>query len=382
MNNKIKNILEFWGRSKRSLPTNNEIIKERILLKVPANFTNVALPVHSPFPWPSIAFTAIAVVVLIVNLTSNPMTVVTDSVSKTVSVPSMIGGAPAPEVSNQARYDSSYSMSYYYGGDLPITDDREFLKVGYNAALRTREVSDAKTKIESMVRGVGGRVDGSSGGDRHGYVSFAIPKEDLEAFKLQIKDLVGARFYSENTSSQNFLPQKQMIEESRKQTEQSLISLKSERAKAITTHNQAISSYQTQINSKNTEISILNTEYTGATAERRLQITNKINQLQAEISTIQSQVSSENKNYNSRIYGIDSQIRNTEENLKNIQTQDKNLIASVETVNGSVSLSWISLWEMADAYLPGPILTWVFLLGAVGSYFWYRRFMSVPQDYF
>ncbi len=386
--NNIKNMFESWGKGNRKLPTNNAVIKDQILSKVPTNFVKTSYSRPSPFPWPSLVFASMAVLVLIVNLTGNPINsitrIATDSGTTGGSYPSMTVGTPAPEIANQARYDDSYksSMPYYGGGDVPITDDREFLKTSYNATLRTREVSDTKTKIESIVRGIGGRVDGSSSSEKYGYVSFAIPKDDLEAFRLQIKDLVGARFYEENTNSQNLLPQKQMIEENKKQTENSLSSLKSERQKLVTNHNQTLASFQSQINSRNTEINILNAEYATATADRRLQITNRINQLQVEISNIQSQISGENKSYNSRVYEIDSQIRYTEENLKSIQAQDKNLIASVETVNGSISLSWISLWEMADAYFVGPLLAWILLLGAVVSYFWNRRYVGASASYF
>ena len=67
---------------------------------------------------------------------------------------------------------------------------------------------------------------------------FAIPKDKLEAFKFGIKDLAGARFYAEQTNSQNLLPQKQIIEENQKQTEKYIADLKAERAGIVKNHSQ------------------------------------------------------------------------------------------------------------------------------------------------
>ena len=54
--------------------------------------------------------------------------------------------------------------------------------------------------------------------------------------------------------------------------------------------------------------------------------------------------------------GLIYKLKMCKENLKTIQLQDSNLLDDVATVNGSISLNWINLWETADAYLPGPIL--------------------------
>lgn len=371
----IHNIFEFWGRGKQKVPPNNNLLKREILSKVPVNFERKVSFKRSPLVWLPFAFSAIAVFILVVNITGYSNNVGRQNIVQTESQTGFF--------STSDTYKSTISiMPSYRGEGLAISDKREFLKVGYNATLRTRRIADLKNRVEIIVRGLDGRVDASSGTDRSGYVSFAVPQNRLESFKIEIKDLVGTRFYSEQTNSQNLLPAKQQIEESQRQTEKNLSSLQAERGQIIGNHNQKMSSYQNRIISINTEINTLNTEYQYATAQRKAEITNRINQIQTEMSTIQSEIVEENKDYQTKINGVNSQIKNAQENLKIIQTQDNNLLDSVATVNGSISLNWISLWEIVDAYLPGPLLTWIFFAAAFLAFLWYRYSMRISYDSF
>jgi uncharacterized protein len=408
-NRTIEKILGSWGKSKRHMPANNSRLKSEILSEVPNHYTKVASSRPRPTPWLSFGFAVMAVFVFLVNMT-DPKNVMTDGLSKvfhggvynTVSNGMMVApseaptpppavreesmtnqspsGVTAPSIAyNQGAYDS-YSPPYYGGGEPTISDTREFLKTNYNATIQTRDVGDMTMRVENIVHILDGRVDGSSSGETSGYVNFAIPKSELGSFKLQLRDLVGVRFYTEQSSSQNLLADKQMIEESQKQTEKNLNDLKTERAQIVRAHNQNISLYQTQVDSIRSEMTVLNIEYPSATPNRKVDITNRINQLQVEINTVTSQITSENKNYQSRLGGIDSKINNTNENLSAIQKQDTTLIDSVATVSGYISITHINVWEMVDAYLPGPLLAWILIVVALVSYVWYRR--SLAWNYF
>ena len=380
----IKNIFESWGQSKKELPPNNNALKSEILSKVPSDLGKTFAINHSRLPWVSFAFTAVAVVVFFINLAGpqnnfgkQAPTLGESSVDfyKTSSN----RGTSAPSMPSLDNY---YTPPFYGGGDSPITDNREFLKIGYNATVRTRRAPLLAARIETLIRGFGGRIDSASSGEKSGYISFALPKEELSTFQLAIKDLAGARFYTEQTNSQNLLPQKQMIEENQRQNEKNLSDLNAERGQIVRSHNQVVASHQSRVDSINRDIATLNAEYPSADAARRAQILNIINQLQAEINTIRYQIANENKSYQTKISDIDNKIRNTQENLRIIKNEDTNLINNVATVNGTISLTWINLWELADAYAPGRLLAWVFLLAAIAYYlFWHRRFIAVP-DYF
>jgi len=348
------------------------VLKREILSRVSTNFNGTISPKRSPLIWLPFAFTAMALFVLFVNFTGY-----SNNVGKqNTQIQSQTKSLPTSDV-----YKSTIAPMPPYGGEQsPISDTREFLKVDYNVTLRTRQVADLKNRAENIIRNLGGRIDSSNAGDRNGYINFVIPKNNLESFKIGIKDLVWVKFYNEQINSQNLLPQKQIIEENQKQTETKLNNSQMERAQIIGNHNNTIASYKGEILSKNTEINTLHIEYQYANMWRRSEITNRINQLQTEINTLQTKIENENKSYQEKINNINSQIKNIQENLGAIKIQDANLLDNVATVNGTISLSWISLWAIADAYVPGALLVWVLFLVAFASFLWYRHSMRVSYN--
>jgi hypothetical protein len=280
---------------------------------------------------------------------------------------------PAPQASIAPEY---YPRDGYYGKPA-ITDEREFLKTYYNSTIQTRHVDETKTRIETIVRGFSGRIDGSSSSEKNGYISFAIPANKFEAFRQEVKDLVGNKLYVEQVSTENLLPQKQSIEEQRAQTEKYIAGLKSERTQLTNSHNQAISSLQSRINVINTEITQLEIENQTAIPQRKTEISYRIAVLQTERTTLQEQLGNENKNYQNRLADVNSQLKNWEVNLDSVKKQDKDLMENVATVNGTISLNWVSLWEISDIYTPGPLLAWILLASALIAYFYHRRHLQI-----
>lgn len=370
----VQNKFKSWGLNKREVPSGNEMLKKEILSRFPVSSGQKFYPKRSPLVWFPVAFTAMAVFVLLVNLNGY-----SGNTGKQNIFQAEIG---RDSFSTSDVYKSTTPPMFYYGGEQAfISDTREFLKIDYNATLRTRHVNDLKIKAENIIRNLGGRIDSSNSGEKNGYVNFVIPKTNLESFKIEIKDLVGTRFYIEQINSQNLLSQKQIIEENQKQTEIKLDNSQKERAQIIGNHNSSIASYEGEILVKNTEINTLNMEYQYANVWRRSEITNRINQLQTEIKAIQLKIRNENISYQEKISNINSQIKNTQENLKVIKLQDTNLLDNVATVNGSIYFSWISLWEIADAYVLGPLLAWAFFFTAFASFLWYRRVTRRQYDF-
>jgi hypothetical protein len=365
----INEILSNWGKNNQKIPANNSVLKNKILEKVP--YATDRIVTKTPLPWLSFAFTTMAILVFIAGGLNYPtkMGISTPPMDST-TMKSTVGESGGNVIANQ------YYKDIYQPGS-PISDRREFLKTYYNASLRTRKVVDLKTRIETIVRGFGGRIDGSSSSEKYGYVSFAIPEEKLEMFRDEIKSLVGAKLYTEQINSDNFLPQKQWIEGEQTQIEKTITNLNSEHTQLVKDHNQIIYSYQSRINTIDTDITRLEVEFQTATTQRKIEITSKITDLQLEKNTIGNQILIENRDYKNRLSNLNSQIKNSETQLESIKKQDKNLIESVSTVNGSISLNWISLWEIGDIYTPGPLLAWIMLALAIASYFWYRRSFEI-----
>ncbi|MEK7092930.1 MAG: DUF4349 domain-containing protein, partial [Patescibacteria group bacterium] len=160
------------------------------------------------------------------------------------------GGASGVQSSammdSKAYYPDRYPYPYY-NQDVPITDTREFLKVNYNASMRTRDVQGLTRRVVTTVRGHDGRIDQESSSPQYGSVSFVVPQSKYDAFRGELESLVNSRFLTVNVSSQNLLPQKQNIEEQQKQADTSLAGYKTARQNIVSAHANTLKSLQSQI---------------------------------------------------------------------------------------------------------------------------------------
>ncbi|MDP1690279.1 MAG: DUF4349 domain-containing protein [bacterium] len=235
----------------------------------------------------------------------------------------------------------------YPNPDVPVTDTREFLKIYYNASMQTRDVPALTRRVETTVRGYDGRIDNESSAEKYGYVSFALPQVKYDAFRAELESLVGSRFIKLNVSSQNLLSQKVSIEEQQKRADTALADYTAARQKLVSAHASTVQALQAKIDAPETTAS-----------DRTL---------------LQKQLADENAFYASRLNNADANIKYAQDWVKGVQTQDATLLANVATVNGTVSISWISLWDMALLYLPGYWVPTIFALLAFLSFTSDRR---------
>ena len=344
----IHEVLKNWGREQRQSPVRNDALKSEILARFKSDVSGELDSAPRRFPWLSLAFGSLAVLIFFLN--SSP-------IQRIGPVPQSFLPESKTSTGGFALPNTSKMLPDYYpysGTGAPITDNREFLKTDYSATLRSRDISGLTGRVETTVRGFGGRVDGSSRAEKYGYVSFAIPANRLESFRGEIKSLVWEKFYTEQSSSQNLLPQKQSIEEQQTQAENTLAGYESDRQNLIANHNRRVASIQARLKAI-------------AQAEP------KTPELEAEENSLKNNLSSENASYKSKLAAIDAQIKAAQDNIESIKKQDQNLLDNVATVQGYISITWISLWEALDLYVPGSLLGWLFLLAGLGAYHWNRR---------
>jgi len=260
------------------------------------------------------------------------------------------------ELDNASAPSAGMMAPDYYpypgGGEVPVTDTREFLKTYYSATMQTRNVATLTRRVETTVRGYDGRIDQQSSSDKYGSVSFALPEAKYEAFRAELESLIGSRFLRVNISSQNLLSQKVSIEEQQTQANKNLSDYQASRASLVSSHASTVASLQSRINA--------------ATS--------------TELASLKQQLAYENSRYASQLKSLDANIKYAQEWVKAVQTQDKKLLDSVATVTGTVSIHWISLWEMLQLYLPGYSIPGIFALLTVVS-FWNdrRRMMGVSS---
>ena len=274
-------------------------------------------------------------------------------------------GAPMMDKNSSGMIAPDYYP--YPNPNVPITDTREFLKIYYNAYMRTRDVSGLTRRVETTVRGYSGRIDQQSSSDKSGYVNFAVPQSKFEAFRDEIESLVEKKFLTINMSSQNLLSQKISIEEQQKQADATLLNYKTARQEIVKNHNNLVQTLQAQIDADNQQIAILRAM--PETQQTLIQIQTLTN----ETSSLKQQILNENASYTVNLKNADMNIKYGEDWKKAVQTQDKALMDNVATVSGTISIQWISLWDITRLYLPAYWIPTIFAVLAFLSFLRDRR---------
>lgn len=264
---------------------------------------------------------------------------------------------------------------YYpgYSGNGAVTDTRELLKTSYSATMQTRDVQTLTRKVETTVRGNGGRIDSTSASKDYGAVSFVVPVSKYDAFRTDLESLVDSRFLEVNISSQNMLPQKQYIEGEAKQVNKSIAQLTQEKTALASAHTKLVQSLNAQVTSAETELSALYESLAVASESARASIQSQAQILESRIQYLRERLSAENQTYAWQKQNLDAQIQGQNQNLDAVKEKDKNLMDDVATVNGYVSVRHINLWQFVTAYVPGYVFTLVFVVLAVGAYIFERR---------
>ena len=255
------------------------------------------------------------------------------------------------------------------GGEVSATDTREFLKVYYNATMQTRDVPGLTRRVETTVRGYDGRIDRQSSSDKYGSVSFALPQSKYEAFRTELESLVGSRYLKVDVSSQNKLEEKVSIEDQQKQADANLASYEAARQALVTRHTSTVQALQAEIKRDTQDLAALRA-LTATPA-----INAQIQTLTEALVSLNKQLVNENAQYNTQLKYADANIASAQQWQKGVQTQDKQLLDSVATVTGTVSIRWISIYDMVQLYLPGYTIPGIFLLLTVLSFANDRRRM-------
>src|SRR3990167_9626227 len=99
----------------------------------------------------------------------------------------------------------------------------------------------------------------------------------------------------------------------------------------------------------------------------------QIQTLSNELSMLKSRLTNENASYADELKNADANISYAEEWKNAVTKQDTALMDDIATVNGSVSISWIGLWEGAQLYLPGYWIPGICALLTILSYLSDRR---------
>ena len=268
-----------------------------------------------------------------------------------------------------------------------IADTREFMKVSYSGNIKTRDVKDTARDVRGIIRDMDGRVDSENVSEKYGYINFVIPKSNFDDFRDEIESITHKKLYTENTSSQNLLNQKQNIEQQNSQANTTLSQLQQSQTDLTKKHNQTLASLKNELTTSQKKIidvrnQIAATDPPASGDSPYLSELNKqLTIYLSEESQTKQKISTENANYQNQNKSLSEQISNTKNTIKDISTQDKQFTENVETVNGSVSIQWISIWQLTQIFSPiHPVLIIAILLIVI----WYilRKKNKVPMFVF
>ena len=398
---KVEDLLDSWGRTERRLPERNETLKRETLEKLPT--APIEAPVPSPFrafPWPSLALALAGVGVFLFvvggfggghsSLSVAPapaleqgtaMVQEAQDASRRDASDDVAGSIPAAQ---GTAVDGSFAMEEgvapeYYPlppsvdtREIPVTDTREFLKIDYRAQIRTRHAEELAERLLLTVRGLGGRVDSATYSQEYGFIQFVVPKDEFETFRSQIENMVRARFLIQDVSTENLLPQKQSIEEERESLAGTLEALSAERARVVSAHTQAVAALQLRLQTVAEELKDLEAERGGTSKEKERREARK-EELVEERSALYAILADENTTYAARIGALDARIRAANEDVGQNAERDHELQDTVETVRGTITFEWISVWEVIQLYGAAYWLAALFVVLAVVSYLFPRR---------
>lgn len=250
-----------------------------------------------------------------------------------------------------------------------VSDTREFLKTYYQATIRTRNVTTLATRIQTIARGYGGRMDDISVNKESAHISFVVPKNKFDAFTEEMRGLVHPKFIEENISAKNLLSQKQVIEKQTNRAEETLFTVQQQRDILVKNHQSLVNNLQNQINSFNRQIRGLRNQYATTTSTAQQQIlSNQVALVTQQQNQAKQVLAQENSRYETALRLNDVNVSASQDRVDNWYKEDSELLANVETVEASVSLRWISVWEVIELYVPIYGLAAAVLLGGVATY--------------
>ncbi|MEI8270402.1 MAG: hypothetical protein WCG45_03450 [bacterium] len=231
---------------------------------------------------------------------------------------------------------------------LSINDTREFMKTSYDTTIQTRNVKSVLRDVKGSIKVANGRIDQLNENTKSGYVRFVIPKINFENFKDEITSITNEKLIIENISSSNLLNQKQSIEQQQQNVNDSLSRLQQKQKDLLSKHNQTKNNLQNQITNLENTLYMMDPGPMGFSSEDisyRQSISN-------EIAQKKQQISSENSTYNTNYQNLKNQVDVANNQLLSVAKQDSNFTDNIETVNGSIRVEWVSVWQLLKIFSP------------------------------
>ena len=270
-------------------------------------------------------------------------------------------------ISMPSAPDQSVSRIFRNDEKVPITDTREFLKASYHASIKSRSVQDVVNQAKNIVKGNDGRVDSISSSEKYGYLTFVVPKSKFEAFQTDIEGLTHKKLISVSSTSQNLLSDKQRIEGQMENLNNTLEELRQQKETLLASHTQTVASTNKELTSIRSQLSAVRKTIAETQDEDTLNtLRAQESSLVSRESTQKQKLATENTNFNNVNTILENQIKYQNANLEDTNTQDTNFTENIETVDGSIDVRWVSIWQLIKIFSPVPAELLVVVLVLVG----------------
>ena len=299
-----------------------------------------------------------------------------------VPVPSVPGGYS----SNISPTNINYN-NYYKQNNGTVSDVREFIKNTFSARIKTREVEVVAKKIKNLVKLSDGRLDSSNIDTKYASLSFVIPKNKLDDFEEEIRTFTNAKLYTQTVSSENLLNQKQNLERNQASVKEttSILStqkqnIQSEYLKQSNTLKADITSNESQLKNINLNIQSKIEERAAAeldntTKESEIEtINSELTQLQKlrrnltdNVQNSQSSLLKLTNEFKQQMVNFGMSIDEQKKVMEDIGKQENEFFDNIETVQGTVIISYISLIEMIFLLSPVDLSTIILIIVFIGT---------------
>jgi predicted nucleic acid-binding Zn-ribbon protein len=244
---------------------------------------------------------------------------------------------------------------YFNQGNGTISDMREFMKVSYSGNIKTHDVRDTMREARSIIRDADGRIDNENINDRYASIRFVIPKKNFEEFQDDMSENFNTKLYTESTTSENLLSEKQSIEERVTGTQDALATAKEEQAALKKAHNARVASLNSRIGTIQSRLTTIRSgplSDPSTPSQYRDQLQEETATLSTEENTLRSQLQSENADYSNKNSALADQIASYEEQLKGLTGEGQEFVEKIETVEGTVTANFTSYWGIFKEFSP------------------------------
>ncbi len=374
---KISDNLTRWGKKSQKISPNNDIIKQNVLDSLRPTLEETKTKHHFTWRWLMVAAVPALAVLLMISYNKTmreiPISYVENQFDTGLTSESNIAGAggdfgimaashvglgESESLSEKiVNTVSEYTESFRFPSPktVDITDTREYLKTNFGLDIKTRKVEKMHTRLKTMIRGYDGRIDSANLNERYANINFVLPKSTYESFIEEVTEMFPEKFITLHENSTNLLGQKQNIEQQTEYASTSLDNLKMERTDNIKKYDEKYASLNKEISRLQRIMeNIVEQRKTVSSTEKETakKLDDQLNDARQTHNNFVSELLRTMTQHEKDLENFDNQIKNVENNLIELGKQDTQLINNVETVNGTITLRFISLFEIVNLYIP------------------------------